>query len=150
MQVILLEKIDKLGGLGDLVDVKSGFARNFLLPQRKAEPATAANIEAFQARRAELEQAQSEALGAAQARAEKLDGASVTIESRAGSEGKLFGSIGTEEIRSALESTGVSVEKKEIRLPDGPLRAIGEHEIALHLHADVDAQVTIQVVAEAE
>ena len=150
MQVILLEKIDKLGLLGDLVDVKAGFARNYLLPQKKAEPATAANIEAFQARRAELEKAQSEALAAAQERAAKLEGATVTVSSKAGSEGKLFGSIGTEEIRSALEGIGVSVQKKEIRMPDGPLRSIGEHEVALHLHADVDSQITVQVVAEAE
>ncbi len=150
MQVILLEKIDKLGELGELVDVKSGFARNFLLPQRKAEPATKDNIQAFEQRRAELEKAQAEAYSSAQARAEKLEGAVVTVTSRAGTEGKLFGSIGTEDIRSAVSDSIVVVEKKEIRMPDGPLRSIGEHEIVLHLHADVDATVTVQVVAEAE
>lgn len=150
MQVILLEKIDKLGELGELVDVKSGFARNFLLPQRKAEPATKDNIEAFEQRRAELEKAQAEAYSSAQARAEKLEGAVITVTSKAGTEGKLFGSIGTEDIRSAVSEAIVAVEKKEIRMPDGPLRTIGEHEIALHLHADVDATVTVQVVAEAE
>jgi len=148
MQVILLEKIDKLGSLGDLVDVKAGFARNFLLPQKKAEVANAANVEAFQARRAELEKQQAEALAAATARAEKLSGLAVNITSRSGTEGKLFGSVGTEEIRAAIEAAGVEVEKKEIRLPDGPLRTVGEHPIGLHLHADVDAEVTINVIGE--
>ncbi len=148
MQVILLEKIEKVGALGDLVDVKSGFARNFLLPQGKAEMATKTNIEAFQARRAELEKQQAEALSAAQARAAQLEGLSVTITSRSGTEGKLFGSVGTEEIRAAIESAGVEVEKKEIRLPDGPLRNVGEHPISLHLHADVDSEVTVNVVGE--
>ncbi len=148
MQVILLEKIEKVGALGDLVDVKSGFARNFLLPQGKAEMATKTNIEAFQARRAELEKQQAEALSAAQARDAQLEGLSVTITSRSGTEGKLFGSVGTEEIRAAIESAGVEVEKKEIRLPDGPLRNVGEHPISLHLHADVDSEVTVNVVGE--
>ncbi len=148
MQVILLEKIDKLGSLGDLVEVKSGFARNFLLPQKKAEIASASNIEAFQQRRAELEKQQAEALQQAQTRADKLNGMVVTITSRSGTEGKLFGSVGTEEIRSAVEAAGVEVEKKEIRLPDGPLRTVGEHPISLHLHADVDAEVMINVVGE--
>jgi len=148
MQVILLEKIDNIGGLGDLVEVKSGFARNYLLPQGRAEMATKANIEAFQARRAELEKQQEQALQSAQQRAASLEGLSVTITSRSGTEGKLFGSVGTEEIRAAIEAAGVEVEKKEIRLPDGPLRNIGEHPVNLHLHADVDAQVTVDVVGE--
>lgn len=148
MQVILLEKIDNVGGLGDLVDVKSGFARNFLLPQGKAEMATKENIEAFQQRRAELEKIQAEALSAAQKRAEQLEGMSVTITSRSGTEGKLFGSVGTEEIRAAIAGAGVEVEKKEIRLPEGPLRTVGEHPVSLHLHADVDADVTVNVVGE--
>jgi len=148
MQVILLEKIDNVGSLGDLVDVKSGFARNFLLPQGKAEMATKTNIEAFQARRAELEEQQAKALQSAQQRAASLEGLSVTITSRSGTEGKLFGSVGTEEIRAAIEAAGVEIEKKEIRMPDGPLRNIGEHPVNLHLHADVDAQVTVDVVGE--
>lgn len=148
MQVILLEKIDNVGGLGDLVDVKSGFARNFLLPQGKAEMATKDNIEAFQQRRDELEKQQADALAAAEARAAQLAGMSVTITSRSGTEGKLFGSVGTEEIRSAIEQAGVTVEKKEIRLPDGPLRNVGEHPISLHLHADVDAEIVVNVVGE--
>jgi len=148
MQIILLEKIDNVGNLGDLVDVKSGFARNFLLPQGKAERATKDNIEAFAQRRAELEKQQAETLAAAQARAEKLNGLSVTVASRAGTEGKLFGSVGTEEIRAAITDAGVEVEKKEIRMPDGPLRSVGEHPITLHLHTDVDVEVVIAVVAD--
>lgn len=148
MQVILLEKIDNVGALGDLVDVKAGFARNFLLPQGKADVASASNVEAFELRRAELEQQQTESLASAAARAEKLNGLSVTVTSRAGTEGKLFGSIGSEEIRTAIENSGVELEKKEIRLPDGPLRSVGEHPVTLHLHADVNVEVTVVVVGE--
>ncbi|MEE9336339.1 MAG: 50S ribosomal protein L9 [Granulosicoccaceae bacterium] len=148
MQVILLEKIDKVGSLGDLVEVKSGFARNFLLPQKKAEIASASNIEAFAARRFELEKQQAEALQVAQSRADKLSGLTVSITSRSGSEGKLFGSVGTEDIRSAIEAAGLELEKKEIRLPDGPLRTVGEHPVTLHLHADVDAEIICNVVGE--
>lgn len=148
MQVILLEKIDNVGSLGDLVDVKSGFARNFLLPHGKAERATKDNIEAFAQRRAELEKQQEEGLATAKGRAAQLEGLSVTITSRSGSEGKLFGSVGTEEIRAAIVDAGVKVEKKEIRMPDGPLRNVGEHPITLHVHTDVNAEVTIIVVGE--
>ena len=148
MQVILLEKIDNVGLLGDLVDVKSGFARNFLLPQGKAEMATEGNIEAFNQRRAELEKQQADALAAAETRKAQLDGLTVSITSRAGTEGKLFGSIGTEEIRSACEEAGHPVEKKEVRMPDGPLRMVGEHPILLHLHSDIDATITVNVVGE--
>ncbi len=148
MQVILLEKIANVGVLGDLVDVKSGYARNFLLPQGKAQIATADNVEAFSQRRAELEQQQADALGSAQARAAQLEGLSITVTSRAGSEGKLFGSVGADEIRSTIEATGVKVAKKEIRLPEGPLRNIGEHAITVHLFTDVDVEVTVVVVGE--
>ena len=148
MQVILLEKIDKVGLLGDLVDVKSGFARNFLLPQGKAQMATPENMEAFKQRRAELEKQQAEALASATSRKAALDGMTVSITSRAGTEGKLFGSIGTEEIRQAFEAAGQSVEKKEIRMPEGPLRAVGEHPVTLHLHSDVDAEIVVNVVGE--
>ena len=148
MQVILLEKIDNVGSLGDLVEVKSGFARNFLLPQGKAEMATPSNIEAFEARRADLEQQQAEQLQSARQRAARLEDTTVTVTSRAGTEGKLFGSIGTEEIRAALESAGHEVEKKEIRLPEGPLRAVGEFPVTLHLHGDVDVEITVEVVGE--
>ena len=148
MQVILLEKIDKIGQLGDLVDVKAGFARNFLLPQGKAEMATAENMEAFKQRRAELEKQQAESLASANERKNALDGMIVSITSRAGTEGKLFGSIGTEEIRAAFETAGQTVEKKEIRLPEGPLRNVGEHPVTLHLHTDVDVEVVVNVVGE--
>lgn len=150
MQVILLEKIDNVGSLGSLVTVKAGYARNFLLPQGKAEMATPANIEAFEARRAELEAQQAKALSEAQSRAAKLEGVSVTVTSRSGTEGKLFGSVGTEEIRQAISAAGAEVEKKEIRLPEGPLRIVGEHPVTVHLHADVDVEVTVNVVGEEE
>ena len=148
MQVILLEKIDKIGQLGDLVEVKAGFARNFLLPQGKAEMATPDNMEAFKQRRAELEKQQADALASANERKNALDGMIVSITSRAGTEGKLFGSIGTEEIRAAFEAAGKTVEKKEIRLPEGPLRNVGEHPVTLHLHTDVDVEVVVNVVGE--
>ena len=148
MQVILLEKIDNVGVLGDLVDVKSGFARNYLLPQGKAELATPANIEAFEQRRAELEAQQSQALADAKGRATRLEDTTLTVVSRAGAEGKLFGSVGTEEIRQAAEDAGHTIEKKEIRLPDGPLRSVGEHPVTLHLHSDVDVEIVVEVVGE--
>lgn len=148
MQVILLEKIDKLGLLGDLVDVRAGYARNFLLPQGKAETASPANVAAFQQRRAELEKQEADALAEATSRKAVLDGMTVSITSRAGSEGKLFGSIGAEEIRAALEAAGQTVEKKEIRLSEGPLRNVGEHPVTLHLHIEVDAEIVVNVVGE--
>lgn len=148
MQVILLEKIDKVGLLGDLVDVKAGFARNFLLPQGKAEMATEGNIEAFKQRRAELEHQQADSLNSANARKATLDGMTVSITSRAGTEGKLFGSIGAEEIRAAFETAGQTVEKREIRLSEGPLRNVGEHPVTLHLHPDVNSEVIVNVVGE--
>ena len=128
MQVILLEKVGKLGGLGDQVNVKSGYGRNFLFPQGKAVPATAANVEAFEARRAELEAAAAEKLGGAEARAEKINAVAITIETNAGDEGKLFGSIGAREIADAITAAGVEVVKSEIRLPNGPVREVGEFD----------------------
>ena len=148
MQVILLEKIDKVGLLGDLVDVKAGFARNFLLPLGKAEMATSDNVEAFKQRRAELEKLQADTLAEAGNRKGILEGMTVSITSRAGTEGKLFGSIGTEEIRAAFTAAGHTVEKKEIRLPEGPLRNVGEHPVTLHLHPDVNSEVIVNVVGE--
>lgn len=148
MQVILLEKIDNVGLLGDLVDVKAGYARNFLLPHGKAEVATQDNIEAFKQRREELEKLQADQLSSAQQRAAKLEGAVVSVTSRSGTEGKLFGSVGTEEVRQALVSAGHDVEKREIRLPDGPFRSVGEFPINLHLHSDVDVEITVNVVGE--
>lgn len=147
MEVILLEKIANLGNLGDKVAVKAGYARNFLLPFGKATPATAANVEAFEARRAELEKAAAERKGEAEARAAKLAELSVTITANAGEEGKLFGSIGTRDIADAVTAAGVELEKSEVRLPEGPLRTVGEFDVAVHLHTDVEATVKLVVVA---
>ncbi len=151
MQVILLEKVENLGDLGDLVNVKSGYARNYLVPQGKAKMATEANIAEIDARREELEKAQAAALAIAKDRAAKLEDKRVSIPSRAGSEGKLFGSVGTDQIASAIsEQLGVDVERREIRLPEGPLRSIGEFEIGVHLHSDVDVTVAVDVISEDE
>ncbi|MDN3653494.1 50S ribosomal protein L9 [Thalassotalea ponticola] len=150
MQVILLDKIAKLGGLGDQVEVKAGYARNFLLPQGKAVIASKTNVEHFEARRAELEAKLAEELASAEARAAKLaELAEVTIASKAGDEGKLFGSIGTNDIAEALTEAGVEVAKAEVRLPLGTIRETGEYEITIHLHADVDATVKVIVIAQA-
>lgn len=148
MDVILLEKVQNLGNLGDKVAVKAGFGRNFLIPQGKAVQATKENLAAFEARRAELEKAEAELLKAAEARADALSKLSVSISHQAGDEGKLFGSIGTAEIAETLTQQGVEVSKQEVRLPDGPLRTVGEHEVVIHLHTDVNSNVTIDVVAE--
>ncbi len=150
MEVILLDKIAKLGGLGDKVTVKSGYARNFLLPQGKAVFASKANVEHFEARRADLEKKLAEQLTAAEARAAKLtELAEVTIASKAGDEGKLFGSIGTRDIADAISEAGVEVVKAEVRLPLGSIRETGEFDIVIHVHNDVDATVKVVVIAEA-
>ncbi len=148
MEVILLEKVGKLGALGDKVAVKAGFGRNYLIPYGKAVPATKANVEQFEARRAELEKAAAERLASAQTRAAQLQDKEVTIVSKAGDEGKLFGSIGVRDIADALTAAGIDVEKSEVRLPEGPIRNTGEFEVALHLLTDVDATVKVTVVAE--
>jgi large subunit ribosomal protein L9 len=149
MNVILLENIGSLGGLGDQVQVKSGYGRNFLIPQGKAVPATPDNVAAFEARRAELERAAAEALTAAQKRAEALQGlGTITIEANAGDEGKLFGSIGTRDIADAVTAAGCELDKSEVRLPEGPLRETGEYEIALQVHADVMVEIQVSVVPE--
>ncbi|MDT7524498.1 MULTISPECIES: 50S ribosomal protein L9 [Idiomarinaceae] len=149
MEIILLDKIANLGGLGDQVSVKSGYARNFLFPQGKAVPATAANIQVFEERRAELEAKLAADLAAAQERAEKVNALEpVVISSKAGDEGKLFGSIGTRDIADAVTAAGVAVVKSEVLLPNGTLRDVGEYDIELHLHSDVFATVKLQVVAE--
>lgn len=147
MEVILLEKIANLGNLGDKVNVKSGYGRNFLLPQGKATAATPANVAAFEARRAELEKAAAEKKAEAEARAAQLNELEVTITATAGDEGKLFGSIGTHDIADALTAAGVNVNKSEVRLPNGTIRNVGEFDIALHLHTDVEATVRVVVVA---
>ncbi|WP_309044870.1 50S ribosomal protein L9 [Marinobacter sediminicola] len=148
MEVILLEKVANLGTLGDKVKVKSGYGRNYLLPYGKAAPATEANLKAFEECRAELEKAAAEKLATAQARAEALEGASFTVTSKAGDEGKLFGSIGVRDIADVITAAGTEVEKSEVRLPEGPLRSTGEYEIELHLHSDVEVTVKLAVVAE--
>lgn len=148
MQVILLEKIHRLGNLGDKVNVAPGYGRNFLIPTRKAVPATAANVAKFEGQRAELEHVQADALGRAQARAAQLTDMMVTITAKAGAEGKLFGSVGTLDIAEALVAQGVEAEKREVRLPQGPLREIGEFDVDIHLHAEVNATVKVKIVAE--
>jgi large subunit ribosomal protein L9 len=152
MEVILLEKIDNLGGIGDRVRVKSGFARNFLIPQGKATMATVRNIEKFEKIRADLEAKATAEVEAAKARAAGIEGKELTIAVRSGSEGRLFGSVGTIDIAEAFGAIGMEVERSEIRLPDGPLRVVGEHTIEIHLHADVNVEVKVvlegQVVEE--
>ncbi|HHT7860807.1 TPA: 50S ribosomal protein L9 [Pasteurella multocida] len=149
MQVILLDKVVHLGNIGDQVNVKSGFARNFLIPQGKAVMATKANIEYFEARRAELEAKAAEVLAAAQARAAKLaELGSVTISSKAGDEGRLFGSITTRDVADAVTAAGVEVAKSEVRLSTGPIRTLGDHEVKFQLHGEVFATVNVIVVAE--
>ncbi len=149
MQVILLDKIAHLGNVGDQVNVKSGFARNFLIPQGKAVMATKANIEHFEARRAELEAKAAAALAEAQTRAAQLTAlGSVTIASKAGDEGRLFGSITTRDVAEAVTAAGVEVAKSEVRLSTGPLRTLGEHEVKFQLHGEVFATLNVVVVAE--
>jgi len=147
MEIILLQKVDNVGGIGDRVRVKSGYARNYLIPQGKATLATAANIAKFESRRQELEAKAAAELAAAQARAKKLEGLVLKIEMQAGAEGKLFGSVGTVDIAEAIGKHGIEVERAEVRLPDGPLRVAGEHRIDLHLHTDVDVGLTVIVEA---
>jgi len=148
MEIILLEKIANLGNMGEKVNVKPGYGRNYLIPQGKAAAATAENIAEYEARRVELEKASADALTAAQARREELLDKVVTITSHAGEEGKLFGSVGTADIAHALTEMGVAVERHEVRLPEGAFRVVGEHEVVIQLHTDVDA--TIKLLIEAD
>lgn len=148
MEVILLEKVGKLGTIGDKVSVKAGFGRNYLLPNGKAVAANAANIAEFESRRAELEAAAAEKKAAAEARAAQLAEVAVTIEANAGDEGKLFGSIGTRDIADAITAAGVEVAKAEVRLPTGALREVGEYEIDVQVHSEVTQVVKLSVVAE--
>jgi large subunit ribosomal protein L9 len=148
MEVILLEKIEHLGAMGDRVRVKPGYGRNYLIPKGKAASATAENIAAFEARRAELEQAAADALARAQARRDQLDGLIIKLSAKAGDEGKLFGSVGTVDIAHAITAAGIKVERHEIRLPNGPLRQVGEHAVQLHLHSDVNVEIKLVVEAE--
>ena len=149
MQVILLEKVGNLGNLGDVVKVKDGFGRNFLIPQGKAKRATEANKAEFAARRVELEKQQAAILTAAQARGEKLTGYVVAISQKAGVDGRLFGSVTNGDIAEALVAQGFEVVKSEVRMPNGPLKAVGDHVVTLALHHDVTVDVTVSVTAEA-
>jgi len=148
VEVILLKKVSGLGALGDKVSVRPGYGRNYLIPQGFAVSATASNLQAFEERRAELEREAAAVLAAAEARRDRLEGLTVTVARRAGDEGRLFGSVGAIDIVEAVRSQEIEVEKQEVRLPDGPLRAAGEHEVTLHLHADVDVTIKVEVVAE--
>jgi len=149
MEVILLEKVANLGNLGDKVSVKSGYGRNFLVPSKKAVPATKVNIEAFEARRAELEKAAAEVLAVAQARAGKLAAlAQIVIKSNAGDEGKLFGSVGVADVADAITAAGEEVAKREVSMPEGPIHMLGEYELEIQLHSDVSQTMTIVVEVE--
>lgn len=148
MDVILLQKVANLGGIGDRVKVRPGFARNFLLPQGKATMATAANVAKFEARRAELERVAQEDLYQAQQRAERMQEFKLQMTAKAGTEGKLFGSIGTADIAEAATAAGFEVARSEVRLPNGPIRVVGEHAVTLHLHADVNVALPVTIVAE--
>jgi large subunit ribosomal protein L9 len=148
MELILLQKVANLGNIGDRVKVKSGYGRNFLLPKGKATLATAENVARFDARRAELERAANEELHRAQQRAAAIKDFKLSIIAKAGSEGKLFGSVGTADIAEAASAAGHSLARSEVRLPGGPLRAVGEHAVTLHLHADVEVELPVIIVAE--
>ncbi len=147
MNVILLDNVENLGSVGDLVKVKPGYGRNFLLPQGKAALATPENIKAIEARRAELEKAAAEELAEAKARAKVINGMELVIQANAGSEDKLFGSVGPIDIAEAFSSVQVEVQRSEIRMPDGPIHELGEFEIGVHLHPEVNAEVKVRVVA---
>ena len=150
MEVILLEKVANLGGLGEKVTVKSGFGRNFLIPKGKAVFASAENVKVFEERRAELEKQAADKLAAAEARKAQIEGLSdgVSISHKAGEEGRLFGSVGTADIAQACGAAGVEIAKSEVRLPEGPFRVAGEYEVVLHLHTDVDVTLKVVIVGE--
>lgn len=148
MKIILLEKVANLGSLGDSVNVRGGYARNFLLPQGKAVPATKENLEAFEARRADLEAQAAAKLAAAEARKAQIEALSLSVAVKAGDEGKLFGSLGNRDIADLVSANGVELSKSEVRLPNGPLRSVGEFEIDIQLHSEVDAILKLQVVTE--
>lgn len=148
MQVILLEKIARLGELGDLVTVRAGYGRNFLLPQGKAVPATPENIQLYEQKRAELQALEEARLNEARARAATIEQTRVLVAVKSGEEGRLFGSVGTRDLVEAAERLGLTLNKSEIRMPDGPIRELGEYEVTVHLHAEVDASLRLEVVAE--
>ena len=148
MEVILFEKIDRLGSIGDLVNVKSGFARNFLLPQGKAKMATDANKAEIESRRAEFEAAAKEEIAEAGKRRDQIEALAISITAKSATEGKLFGSIGNMDVAAALTEAGVAIEKRDVRLPDGPIRQAGEYEVVIHLHSDVDAVAKITIIGD--
>ncbi|MEE4376344.1 MAG: 50S ribosomal protein L9 [Candidatus Competibacteraceae bacterium] len=148
MEVILLQRVEHLGQLGDRVTVKPGYGRNFLIPKGKATEATSANIERFEARRAELEAAAADALADANTRAEQLSQVVVTLAVKAGNEGRLFGSVGPADIASAVTATGVTINKREVRIQEGPIRQLGEYAVDVVLHSDVQTQIRVNVIAE--
>jgi large subunit ribosomal protein L9 len=148
MEIILLQKVDNLGDLGDKIHVKNGYGRNFLIPSGKAVPATEENVKVFEARRAELEKEASDKLVSAQARKAKLDGLAVSISCKSGDEGRLFGSVGTSDIAKAVSGAGIELEKREVILPNGAFRVTGEYEVELRLHADVNATIKLSITPE--
>jgi large subunit ribosomal protein L9 len=148
MEVILLQKVANLGNIGDKVKVKPGYGRNFLLPSGKAALATAANLKKFDERRTELEKAAADSLTSARTRAKQLEDFKLELRAKAGTEGKLFGSIGTADIAEALTKAGIEIERSEVRLPGGPIRLVGEHHVKLHLHSDVEIDLPVHVTAE--
>ena len=150
MQIILLEKVANLGNLGDVVKVKDGYARNFLIPSRQARRATEAAMKEFEARRAELEKAAAAKLSASQSEAEKLSGKSVSITQKAGVDGRLFGSVTNQDIAAALNQQGFSVAKSQVRLPNGPLKTVGEHTVSVSPHTDVVVEVKVVVLGETD
>ena len=150
MQIILLEKVVNLGNLGDVVRVKDGFARNFLIPQRKARRATAVAVAEFEAKRVELEKAAVERLAASQAQGEKLSGITVKISQKAGVDGRLFGSVTNGDVAEALTKMGMRVQKSQVRMPNGPLKTVGEHPVSVSPHTDVVVEVTVHVVPQAD
>ena len=148
MQIILLEKVQNLGGLGDVVKVKDGYARNFLIPQGKAKRATQSNLAEFESRRAELERAHAEKLAAAQELAAKLEGVTVKVARKAGMDGRLFGSVGNADVAEGLVAQGFDIDRAAVRMPDGPLKQVGEVQLEVALHSDVVATITVVVVGE--
>ena len=148
MEIILLEKIENLGAMGEKVTVKPGFGRNYLVPKGKAKPATAENIAEFESRRAELEKIAAESLSAAEARREQIDGKNFEITAKAGEEGKRFGAVGTADIADAVKASGVDLERNEVRLPEGAFRVVGEYDVVVHLHTDVNATIKLIITAE--
>ena len=148
MEIILMQKVANLGNIGDKVKVKAGYGRNFLLPQGKATLATPENVAKFEARRAEFEKAAKEELSSAQARAAKLEGFKLSLTAKAGGEGKLFGSVGNSDIVEALKKAGHTLERSEVRMPNGPIRQAGEHVVQLHLHTDVNVDLPVVIIGE--